>query len=229
MAQTKTWENEYHNPLLLTKDAKPQKDVLRFFKFLRKEQKIDLAELNVLDLGCGTGRNANYLAELDNNVVGYDISPTAIRIARQRAHELELKVDFEIKNIGEECNDLQSESIDLVLDILSSNSLNEKERNIYLSEVNRILKKGGYFFVKILCKEGDTNAKNLLKKFPGKEKDTYINQDMNLTERVFGREDFVQVYEKYFKILQLQKKTNYARFKGQVYKRNYWLAYLKKS
>lgn len=106
---------------------------------------------------------------------------------------------------------------------MSSNSLNEAEREIYLQEVSRVLKPGGHFFVRGLCKDGDKNAKNLIKLSPGKEHDTYINQDMNLVERVFSKEDFIETYSKYFEIQQLIKKTNYAEFKGQSYKRNYWL------
>jgi ubiquinone/menaquinone biosynthesis C-methylase UbiE len=111
---------------------------------------------------------------------------------------------------------------------MSSNSLNESEREIYLKEVNRVLKSGGHFFVRGLCKDGDKNAKNLIKLSPGKEYDTYVNQDMNLTERVFSKVDFISTYSKYFEIQQLIQKTNYAEFRGQSYKRNYWLAYMKK-
>jgi hypothetical protein len=35
------------------------------------------------------------------------------------------------------------------------------------------LKGGGYFLTKALCKDADKNAKNLLKKFAGTEKDCY--------------------------------------------------------
>ena len=111
---------------------------------------------------------------------------------------------------------------------MSSNSLNESEREIYLAEVNRVLKNGGHFFVRALCKDGDSNAKNLLKLSPGPEYDTYIIKDMNLVERVFSKADFTKDYSKYFKIQELIKKTNYAQFKGRSYKRNYWLAYMKK-
>jgi len=82
--------------------------------------------------------------------------------------------------------------------------------------------------VEALCKEGDKNAKALLKKNPGPEPDTYINEDMNLIGRVFTRQDFVDLYSKYFEIIKLLKKTNYTRFRGQSYKRNFWLAYMKK-
>ena len=63
----------------------------------------------------------------------------------------------------------------MILDITSSNSLNAKEREIYLSEVNRVLKKNGHFFVRALCKDGDKNAQSLLKKSPGKDYDTYMS------------------------------------------------------
>ena len=61
--QHDAWEKEYRNSKLLTKEAEPQKDTLRFIKFLKKEAKLDLEGLHVLDLGSGTGRNANYFAE----------------------------------------------------------------------------------------------------------------------------------------------------------------------
>ena len=47
------------------KNEKPQADTLRFFKFLNKERKFILENKNVLDLGCGTGRNANYWQNLE--------------------------------------------------------------------------------------------------------------------------------------------------------------------
>lgn len=57
MPQDITWEDEYRDPqLLVTKGDQPQKDVLRFFKFLRRKEGISLENLAVLDLGSGTGQ-----------------------------------------------------------------------------------------------------------------------------------------------------------------------------
>ena len=77
--QGNTWEKEYKNPLLVTKSENPQADTLRFLKFLKKEEKFRVENKNILDLGCGTGRNANYLADIGNNVIGIEISKTADR------------------------------------------------------------------------------------------------------------------------------------------------------
>jgi len=227
MPQKIAWENEYKSPQLVTKGKSPQKDMLRFLKFLKKEEGVELENLSILDLGSGTGRNANYLAKLGNKVSCLEISPTAIELSKSRAEKMEIKVDHKLHDIGSEYP-FKNEMFDLILDVTSSNSLNGKERETYLSEVFRVLKKNGNFFVKGLCKDGDKNAKALIKKNPGPEPDTYINEDMGLVEKVFTQHDFTKLYSKYFKIIKLLKKTNYTRFKGQSYKRNFWLAYMKK-
>lgn len=222
--QGNTWEREYRNPKLVTKNEGPQADTVRFFKFLKKEEKFNLYDKVILDLGCGTGRNSNYLADLGNQVIGIEISKTAILIAKQRA---KVSVDYRIGDIGERY-DIKDESIDIVLDVTSSNSLNEKGRETYLNETHRVLKEGGYFFVRALAKDGNKNVKNLLKQSPGPEYDTYVIKEINLTERVFSKEDFINMYSKYFKILNLEKKTSYTTFNERIYKRDYWLAYMKK-
>lgn len=225
--QGNIWEREYRNPKLVTKDDKPQADILRFLKFLKKEEKYIVNDKVVLDLGCGTGRNSNYFAKEGNSVIGMEISKTALFLAKERAKELGLTVDYRMGDIGEKY-DIEDRSIDVVLDVTSSNSLDEKGRENYLEEMFRVLKKGGFIFVRALCKDGDENAKFLLKNSPGKEYNTYTIKDIGLTERVFSREDFMSTYGKYFKILKLEKTTHYSTFNNRVYKRNYWLAYLKK-
>jgi SAM-dependent methyltransferase len=225
--QGNTWEREYKNPLFVTKNDGPQADTLRFLKFLKKEEKFQIEDRYILDLGCGTGRNSNYLADLGNKVIGIEISKTALSLAGERARDLKLDVDYRQGDIGKEY-EIKDNSIDLVLDVTSSNSLDEKGREIYLKEVYRILKKDGYFFVRALAKDGNKNVKNLLKQSPGKEYDTYIIKEIGLTERVFSRDDFIRMYSQYFKILKLEKKTSYTTFNNRIYKRDYWIAYLSK-
>lgn len=225
--QGNTWEKEYRNPKLVTKKEEPQSDTLRFLKFLKKEEKYRVEEKSILDLGCGTGRNANYLADFGNKMIGIEISKTAIILAQNRAKDMGVSVDYRLGDIGKPY-DIKSDSVDIILDVTSSNSLDDEGRNIYLKETNRILKNGGYFFVRALAKDGNKNVKNLLKLSPGKEYDTYIIKEIGLTERVFSREDFIQMYNRYFKILSLEKKTSYTTFNNRIYKRDYWLAYMSK-
>jgi SAM-dependent methyltransferase len=238
--QGNIWDKEYNNPSFVTKHDEPQADTKRFLKFLKKEEKYKVQDKTILDLGSGTGRNSNYLAELGNEVIGIEISKNALEIAKARSDlgRSGLSVDYRLGDIGEKY-DIPDNSIDIVLDVTSSNSLSEVGREIYLKEVNRVLKNGGprlaeasggggYFFVRALAKDGNKNVKNLLKLSPGPEYDTYTIKEIGLTERVFSREDFVKMYSQYFKILHLEKKTNYATFNNRIYKRDYWLAYMTK-
>jgi len=50
----------------------------------------------VLDVGCGTGENALYLAGRGLEVTGIDAAPRAIAKARQKTEQRGLKVDFEV-------------------------------------------------------------------------------------------------------------------------------------
>jgi SAM-dependent methyltransferase len=220
------WEKEYCKPLLVTKKDGPQADTLRFLKYLKKEEKYRVEDRIILDLGCGTGRNANYLALLGNTVIGIEISKTAIDIAQKRASEMDVALDYRLGDIGVPYK-IDDSSIDIILDVTSSNSLDEKGREIYLQETIRVLRPGCYFFVRALAKDGNKNVKNLLKQSPGKEYDTYFMKEIGLTERVFGKEDFIQMYGALFTILKLEKKTSYTTVNNIVYKRDYWLAYLK--
>lgn len=226
MAQEKEWEREYRNSKLLTKENKPQADVVRFVRWLR-ENGIEVLNSKVLDLGSGTGRNSFYFAELGAKVIGVEISKTAIDTAEENLKSISFDISYVKGSIGEKLH-FENESFDILLDVTSSNSLSEKEREVYLSETNQVLRPGGIFFTKALCKDGDINAKELLKKFPGKEKDTYVLPDIKVEEKVWSKEDFIQIYEKYFKILYMEKKSSYTRMNNRVYKRNFWICYMKK-
>jgi SAM-dependent methyltransferase len=48
----------------------------------------------VLDAGCGTGENALHIASLGLSVVGVDVAETALAIARQKAEDRGIEVEF---------------------------------------------------------------------------------------------------------------------------------------
>ncbi len=228
----------------------PQISVKDFLRWLRKgdaknqppREKMPLEGIRALDLGCGNGKNSAYIAELDptNTLVGIDISETALAYARSRATAnpgLAQQITYIHQSIGDKFPNTPAfadASFDITLDVTSSNSLNEKERETFLSETHRVLKPGGYFFVRALCKDADKNAQYLLKNNPGPEKDTYIMPDLGLTERVFSREDFIQTYTQSnlpagrFTLLHIEKETHYSKVADRLYKRNFWVAYLQK-
>lgn len=221
------WESEYQNPQLLTLGTEPVSDVKEFFRELRRKKKIDMTDFTVLDLGCGNGKNIIYAVEnFCKSGIGYDFSKTAIDLAKKDSGAL--PIHYEIRSIAEPYP-LANNSVDIILDITSSNSLNSSERSIYLSEMYRVLKSGGWLLVRTLCLDGDKNAKKLIAEFPGSGPGTYILPNLGIHETVFSEAEFKNVYESTgFHIKHIEKKSRYQKWGNQSYKRNYWVVYLQK-
>lgn len=227
MSQQKYWEQEYRQPKFLSLSTEPQHEVLRFVQWATKEAGIDVYGQVVLDLGCGNGRNLNYLADqYACGGFGYDISETAIVQARAAA-DSSWPIVYETRSIGQ-VMPLEDLSVDLVLDITASPSLYEGERQVYLSEIARVLKPGGHTLVRLLMIDGDRNAKNLIKQFPGPEVNTYIHPDSLIVEHVISEKEAKEFYGQYFNILEVRKHTGYQRWSGKSFKRRYISLYLQK-
>ena len=226
------WESEYRDPQFLTLGTEPLSDVKDFLRFIKKQTRMHserypkpIHEWTVLDLGCGNGKNVRYV--VDNYCargIGYDISPTAI--AQAAALRGNANIEYATRSIGEPYP-ISDETVDIIIDATSSNSLSESERACYLAEMMRVLKPGGFIFARALCLDGDANAKQLIKDFPGTEPDTYVLPQVGVTERVFTRADFLEAYRN-FEMLHLEKTTGYQKWGNQNYKRNYWVAYFMK-
>jgi SAM-dependent methyltransferase len=219
------WESEYNSKKLMTGDT-PAKSLLAWLKYITKSG-VRIADARILDLGSGEGKNALHLAHMGAHVEGIEIARNAIRTTEEKIVRAGLEKHIRIHHgsIGEAypfCDD----AFDLLIDVTSSNSLTEDGRAVYLQESARVLKPGGYGFVRALCKDGDHNAKQLLKDYPGDEQDTYIIPEWGQTERVFAREDIVNLYNQYFDILDIAKETHYSTFANRKYKRNFWILYL---
>ena len=230
--QQDSWEHEYRTQRMLSPSNQPHADVMRFVRYLKKEyrkrgERLELEGLRVLDLGSGTGRNSCYFAKEGGQVVGFEFSPTALAMGKQFAQDGGLAIDYRLQSIGEPYP-LPDASIDIALDVTSSNSLNDAERAVYLRELARVLVPDGWLFLRALSFEGDTHAKELVRRFPGPESDTYVHPDLGLVEKVFSRQSLAQAYEPYFEIREIERTQHYATVSGRTYKRSYWVAYLQR-
>lgn len=186
-----------------------------------------MEEIRVLDLGSGTGRNSYYFAEQGAQVTGFEFSGNALAIAQKIARHGDMNITYHLQDIGTRY-DLSENSIDIALDVTSSNSLSDAGREVYLKELNRVLVPGGYLFLRALSFESDAHAKELVKRFPGPDSDTYIHPDLHIIEKVFSRETLKRTYDPYFNIVFLDKVQHYATVAGRKYKRSYWVAYMQK-
>lgn len=219
------WEREYRNPQLVQESLEPLASVRSLIRQLKKLGFV-FKNSRVLDLGCGTGRNMLPFLERGATVTGYDIAPTAIGIAREALHEFSVDSELVVRSIGQKFL-VSDNSIDIVLDVTASHALLQNERGNYLREISRVLRSGGYVFIRTLAKEGDKNALALIKKFPGPEPNTYILPGLQLTEHVITRTQLAEDF-KDFELISIKKTSGYAKIENRNYKREYWIAVFRK-
>jgi cyclopropane fatty-acyl-phospholipid synthase-like methyltransferase len=101
----------------------------------------------VIDIGCGTGENALYLATLGLDVVGVDGSPEAIRQARDKATSRGVSVTFDVANVLD-LGDYR-QSFDTATDSGVFHVFDDDDRSRYERSVRGVLRPGGHLF--LLC------------------------------------------------------------------------------
>jgi SAM-dependent methyltransferase len=89
----------------------------------------------VLDVGCGLGDNAIYLASQGHQVTGIDAAPTAIEQARQRAQQQGVGVDFAVADATSLAG--FEGRFDSVLDGACYHCLDEDARHAYAAALHR--------------------------------------------------------------------------------------------
>lgn len=105
-----------------------------------------------LELGCGSGRNAAYLASHGYQVDAVDFSPAAIAWAKERMQAGGLAVDFQCCSIFDA--QLADGAYDLVYDGGCFHHLAPHRRRSYTELVDRVLKPGGRYGLVCFRPEG---------------------------------------------------------------------------
>lgn len=195
---TAFWDHEYKHAEHLALSTEPSEDLKKFIRWLRRQsgrQWLNPTE-SVTDLGCGNGRHLIYLAECFGlRGVGYDNSGGAIAEARKLSSGYNLT--YEQRSIADPLP-IPDASQALVLDMMSSHFLSAENRQSLRKEIFRVLKPGGFLFMKTFLRDGDLHTRRLLKDTPAEEKNTYIHPIMGVAEHVYSEKELVDFIQENF-------------------------------
>ncbi len=106
----------------------------------------------VLDAGCGTGENALHVASLGFSVLGVDVAETALAIARRKADERGIEIEFAaadafgLERLGR--------SFRTVLDCGLFHTFDGDERPGYVASLASVTEHGGMLYVLCFSDEG---------------------------------------------------------------------------
>jgi cyclopropane fatty-acyl-phospholipid synthase-like methyltransferase len=120
-----------------------------------------IAPGRAIDLGCGVGIEAIYLAENGFEVTGVDFSPTAIRRARRNTRKAGVNVEL----FQEDLTDLRrvNGTYDLLLDVGALSDMSQEQRDGYMRNVLPLAHPGSLFL--LMCFESRLGSGELERRF----------------------------------------------------------------
>jgi SAM-dependent methyltransferase len=105
----------------------------------------------VLDAGCGTGENALHIASLGLPVLGVDIAETALAIAREKANDRGIQIEFAAADAF--ALERLGRTFDTVLDCGLFHTFDGDERPGYVASLASVTEHDGTLYV--LCFSDD--------------------------------------------------------------------------
>lgn len=225
---TAFWDQEYTKPEHLSMSTEPSEDLEKFTRWLeRQTKKMHMNSIStVIDFGCGNGRNLIYLAQkYGMRGIGYDSSAAAIKEAIRLSEDLFIK--YQTRSIVGTFDDVKDNSQAIALDMMSSHFLKKEERIILRDEIFRVLKPGGFLFMKTFLSDGDIHTKRLIAEQPGDEDNSYIHPIIGVQEYVYNEEDLYAFLGEKFVVHKMYPSHKHV-LRGKARKRRTIAVYVQK-
>ena len=227
---TAFWDQEYTKAEHLSMSVEVSGDLEKFTRWLERQTKRTILNptSSVIDFGCGNGRNLLYLAgSFGMHGIGNDSSGAAIKEAKMLAEKEKAQLKYEVRSMAGLHSNIPDNSQALALDMMSSHFLNKEDRELLRDEIFRVLKPGGYLFMKTFLKDEDIHTKRLIAEKPGTEEDSYIHPVIGVQEHVYSEESLIDFLGEKFTILRTYPSHKH-KSKGKARKRRTISVYAQK-
>ena len=194
--EQKRWDNFYKNTRIKNLpvpfiDNKPDENLVAYFK------KGQLHSGNVLELGCGPGRNAIYFAKQGCQVTAIDISEEAIRWAEERMEKEKINVDLHRSSIFDMV--FKKNYFDIIYDSGCLHHIVPHRRADYLNIINKALKTNGFFGLNCFRPGVNGSAEKI------SDLDVYKNVNMPGGGISYSEEELRYLFEDYFDFIEFRK------------------------
>lgn len=144
-----TWDERYKagKDALPWDSGVPAPELEEYFESLSSVPK------RVLEIGCGTGTNAIWMAQKGCEVVATDLSPTAIDTALAKQKDAGTKVEFLVSDIIDDKNSVAPGSVNFVFDRGVYHVMPPDMRRVFIDRVADALDENGFW----LCLAGNAD------------------------------------------------------------------------
>lgn len=177
----------------------------------------------ILDLGCGFGHDTLRLAREGFQVVGLDLSSSAIAQAQARAQEENLPAEFLWADMSEGLP-FPPSSFDAVLANLSLHYFSAEKTRFLMGELRRVLACGGVLVMHVNALEEGEQRKTQGKVVRELEPRFYLERDQ-VTRRYFDGGDLEQLLEGWVVVemerLEIRNGQGKSKFCWRAVARNY--------
>jgi ubiquinone/menaquinone biosynthesis C-methylase UbiE len=107
----------------------------------------DIGKNTLLELGCGTGRQTQFFAEVFDKVIAVDCSESMVKKGKERVPHS--NIDWKVGN-GENLEGIvEDESIDIAYTFIVLQHMKDEQVKNYMKDIYRVLKPGGYILFQL--------------------------------------------------------------------------------
>ncbi|MHC4160261.1 MAG: class I SAM-dependent methyltransferase [Planctomycetota bacterium] len=159
-----------------------------------------------IDLGCGAGNYAVYLAARGFDVTGVDFSPTAIKIAKENAKTKGVKCDFLAADVLDQLGDID-QTWDFAYGWGLLHHIFPDQRQKYVENVYRILNPKGKY-LSLCFSQKDTG-------FEGSGK--YRKTDIGSVIYFSSEDELRKLFKPYFQIIDLRTVQISGKFESHIF------------
>ena len=158
---------------------------------------------NILDLGCGTGRNSLFLAKKGFEVYAFDQSRNAIKRAKELAKKENLKLKIRAWDMTHFPYPYPSSYFSAVLSTKVIHHATIGNIRRIASEISRMTKKGGYIFLEVASTIELENITNESFKKLGERTIVFLDgNERGIVHHYFTKQELRAMFPK-FKVLEL--------------------------